>query len=126
MSGCSKLARIEEDIVTAFTEVGGDDNTRLTVTLNRAYWVCPAPSFPRAGPDHRPQSARQGRYEQAIASLLEPDVWRGLTVPDYNLWAAEIWRILALRACRRSASPLFPALLPVVLTYECTGGSSAS
>ena len=37
--GCSKLARVEEDIVTAFSEVGGDDNTRLTVTLNRAYHV---------------------------------------------------------------------------------------
>ena len=41
ISGCTKLARIEEDIVTAFSEVGGDDNTRLTVTLNRAYHVRP-------------------------------------------------------------------------------------
>ena len=38
-SGCFKLARVEEDIVTAFTDVGGDDNNRLTVTLNRAYHV---------------------------------------------------------------------------------------
>ncbi|TBU65923.1 hypothetical protein BD310DRAFT_912363 [Dichomitus squalens] len=82
--GCTRLARIEEDIVTAFSEVGGDDNTRLTVALNRAYHV-----------------ARQGKYQQAIASLLEPDVWRGLSLADYNLWAFEIWSILAMRACRR-------------------------
>ncbi|PIL23911.1 hypothetical protein GSI_13662 [Ganoderma sinense ZZ0214-1] len=82
--GCTKLARIEEDIVIAFSEVGGDDNTRLTVTLNRAYHV-----------------ARQGKYQAAVASLLDPDVWRGLSLADYNLWAFEIWSILALRACRR-------------------------
>lgn len=37
--GCSKLARVEEDIVIAFTEYGSEDNTRLTVQLNRAYDV---------------------------------------------------------------------------------------
>ncbi|KAI0807098.1 hypothetical protein C8Q74DRAFT_1313030 [Fomes fomentarius] len=94
--GCFKLARIEEDIVTAFSEVGGDDNNRLTVTLNRAYHV-----------------ARQGNYEESIASLLEPDVWRGLNIPDYNLWASEIWNILALRACRhRKQRQLKEYLMP--------------
>ncbi|TFK92393.1 hypothetical protein K466DRAFT_595244 [Polyporus arcularius HHB13444] len=94
--GCSKLARIEEDIVTAFSEVGGDDNTRLTVTLNRAYHM-----------------ARQGKYEESVASLLEPDVWRGLNIADYNLWAAEIWNILALRACRhRKQRQLKEYLMP--------------
>ncbi|KAI0664893.1 hypothetical protein C8Q70DRAFT_1049092 [Cubamyces menziesii] len=82
--GCSKLARIEEDIVTSFTEYGSEDNTRLTVTLNRAYY-----------------KARQGKYTASIATLLEPDVWRGLGLADYNLWAGEIWHILALRASRR-------------------------
>jgi hypothetical protein len=38
--GCEKLAVIEENIVTAFNEVGGDDNNVITVTLNRAYRVC--------------------------------------------------------------------------------------
>ncbi|KAH9946187.1 uncharacterized protein BXZ73DRAFT_86363 [Epithele typhae] len=85
--GCSRLARIEEDIVTGFTEVGGDDNTRL-IALSIALTTLM-------------QNARQGKYEQAIASLLDSDVWRGLTLPDYNLWASEIWSILALRACRR-------------------------
>jgi anaphase-promoting complex subunit 5 len=37
--GCDKLAQIEEDIVTLFTEVGGDDNSTLIVALNRAYRV---------------------------------------------------------------------------------------
>ncbi|KAI0374802.1 hypothetical protein BV20DRAFT_986672 [Pilatotrama ljubarskyi] len=82
--GCSKLARIEEDIVISLTEYGSEDNTRLTVTLNRAY-----------------DKARQGNYVAAVAGLLEPDVWRGLSIADYNLWAGEIWHILALRASRR-------------------------
>ncbi|KAI0637056.1 hypothetical protein C8Q77DRAFT_1095769 [Trametes polyzona] len=85
--GCSKLARIEEDIVLAFTEPGSDDNTRLSITLNRAY-----------------DTARQGKYVAAISTLLEPDVWRGLNITDYNLWAGEIWHILALRASRRGQS----------------------
>jgi hypothetical protein len=38
--GCDQLAAIEENIVTAFTEVGGDDNSRITITLNKAYKVC--------------------------------------------------------------------------------------
>jgi anaphase-promoting complex subunit 5 len=37
--GCEKLAVIEENIVTAFNEVGGDSNDVITVTLNRAYRV---------------------------------------------------------------------------------------
>lgn len=37
--GCTQLARIEENIVTAFTEVGGEDDNRLVTTLNRAYYV---------------------------------------------------------------------------------------
>ncbi|KAI0781023.1 hypothetical protein BD413DRAFT_501848 [Trametes elegans] len=82
--GCSKLARIEQDIVTSFTEYGSEDNTRLTVTLNQAYY-----------------KARQGKYVASVASMLEPDVWRGLTIADYNIWAGEVWHILALRASRR-------------------------
>jgi hypothetical protein len=37
--GCEKLAAIEESIVTAFSEIGGDGNNTLVVTLNRAYRV---------------------------------------------------------------------------------------
>jgi anaphase-promoting complex subunit 5 len=37
--GCEKLAVIEENMVTAFNEVGGDSNDVITVTLNRAYRV---------------------------------------------------------------------------------------
>lgn len=37
--GCEKLAAIEESIVTAFSEIGGDSNNTLIVTLNRAYRV---------------------------------------------------------------------------------------
>jgi len=45
--------------------------------------------------------ARQGKYEDAIAILLEPDVWRGLSLHDYSQWASQIWQILVLRASRR-------------------------
>ena len=105
MSGCSKLARIEEDIVTSFTEYGSDDTTRLTLTLNRAYYVswmlcCYLLHLSRLMHPY-PQKARQGKYTASIATLLEPDVWRGLGLADYNLWAGEIWHILALRASRR-------------------------
>jgi len=83
-AGCEKLAVIEENIITAFNEVGGDNNNVITVTLNRAY-----------------RSARQGKYQNAITILLEPDVWRGLSLLDYSQWASQIWHIFVLRASRR-------------------------
>jgi len=83
-AGCEKLAVMEENIVTAFNEVGGDNNNVITVTLNRAY-----------------RRARQGKYQDAIAVLLEPDVWRGLSLHDYSQWASQIWHIIVLRASRR-------------------------
>jgi hypothetical protein len=39
-AGCDALAAIEENVVIAFTEQGGDDNNRITMLLNRAYKVC--------------------------------------------------------------------------------------
>ncbi|TFK54918.1 hypothetical protein OE88DRAFT_1710679 [Heliocybe sulcata] len=89
-AGCTQLSNIEENIVIAFTEVAGDDNNRITVLLNRAY-----------------KTARQGQYDEALCMLLEPDVWRGLTMSDYELWANEIWHILVLRASRRGQTRLF-------------------
>lgn len=38
-SGCNQLSSVEENVVVAFAEVGGDDNNRITTTLNRAYKV---------------------------------------------------------------------------------------
>ncbi|KDQ60855.1 hypothetical protein JAAARDRAFT_31853 [Jaapia argillacea MUCL 33604] len=93
-AGCSKLSDIEENVVTAFTELGGNDNNRITVILNRAY-----------------KRARQGRYEEALGFLLEPDVWRGINMEDYELWAQEIWHILALRATRRGQDRLYREFL---------------
>ncbi|KAL4248144.1 Anaphase-promoting complex subunit 5 [Abortiporus biennis] len=88
--GSAQLAGVEEAIVMAFTSARSDDNMRLTVTLNRA---C--------------RHARQGKYEEAVAMLIHPDVWSGLTFNDYNIWASEIWHILALRASRRGQTRLF-------------------
>lgn len=47
------------------------------------------------------QRARQGAYQDALAMLLEPDVWRGIPMTDYLSWANQIWHILVLRATRR-------------------------
>jgi hypothetical protein len=33
--------------------------------------------------------------------LLEPDVWRGISLDDYVTWANQIWHILMLRASRQ-------------------------
>ncbi|KZV72911.1 hypothetical protein PENSPDRAFT_674774 [Peniophora sp. CONT] len=82
-AGCSRLAAIEENIVTLFSP-GGDDNNAIVVTLNRAY-----------------RRARQGEYRGALADLLSPSVWRGLTLTDIGRWTWQIWQILATRASRR-------------------------
>ena len=89
--------------MTAFTEVGGADNNRLTVALNRAYYVSRTSGHRLSTLIQQlpSQRARQGKYEAAIASLIDPDVWRGLYIIDYHTWANEIWHILVLRASRR-------------------------
>ncbi|KAJ6630768.1 hypothetical protein B0H10DRAFT_2160163 [Mycena sp. CBHHK59/15] len=76
-AGCDRLAAIEENLVIAFTDIGGEDNNRITLLLNQAY-----------------REARQGKYEKSLAALLHPSVWRGLSMVDYGLWAQEIWHIL--------------------------------
>lgn len=93
-AGCEQLAQVEENIVIAFTEYGGSNNNRLTAILNKTY-----------------KQARQGKYTQALVSLLEPDVWRGLTIDDYASWAQEIWHILVLRAVRRKQDRLYSSFL---------------
>ncbi|KAG6820590.1 hypothetical protein H0H93_014506, partial [Arthromyces matolae] len=92
--GCSKLARIEESIVMAFTLRGSEDHNRITVLLNNAY-----------------QKARQGAYSVALGMLLEPHVWCGLSLNDYTAWAQEIWHILSMRATRRGQARLFREFL---------------
>jgi anaphase-promoting complex subunit 5 len=99
-TGCDRLAAIEENLVIAFTDVGGEDNNRITVVLNQAYRVCHLilePEYPVEGA----QEARQGKYEASLSALLQPSVWRGLSMVDYSLWAQEVWHILVLRATRR-------------------------
>ncbi len=99
------MAAIEENIVTAFSEIGGDSNNALVVTLNRVYRVRLA-ACDEVFTDQQSQLARQGGYQDAIAILLEPDIWRGLTLNDYSQWASQIWHIIVLRASRR-LSPLY-------------------
>ncbi|TFK42614.1 hypothetical protein BDQ12DRAFT_597893 [Crucibulum laeve] len=100
LSGCEKLAAVEENIVIAFTNMNSDDNTRLTVLLNKAY---------KAATLYTPSAykARQGQYDKGLSILLEPSAWRGLALHDYTLWAHEIWHILVLRATRRGQYRLY-------------------
>ncbi|TFK29908.1 hypothetical protein FA15DRAFT_187068 [Coprinopsis marcescibilis] len=93
-AGCDNLATISEDIVIAFTDIGGDNSCRLTVLTNRAY-----------------RTARRGRYNEALSILLEPKTWRGLTMADYNVWANEVWNILAMRTVRRGQGRLYKEYL---------------
>ena len=39
LPGCGQLSTLEEQLVIIFTEMRGDDNNRLTVTINQAYKV---------------------------------------------------------------------------------------
>jgi anaphase-promoting complex subunit 5 len=98
--GCHELAEVQENIVTAFTEIGSDDNNRVTAILNGAYRVsgltlCAIHTLTSI------KRARQGKYRQALAMLLKPDVWRGLSSANYLIWANQLWHILMLRASRR-------------------------
>ncbi|KAF7363413.1 ANAPC5 domain-containing protein [Mycena sanguinolenta] len=93
-SGCDRLSILEENLVIAFTDVGGEDNSRMTVILNQAY-----------------REARQGKYEKSLCALLQPHVWRGLSLIDYNLWAQEIWHVLVLRATRRGQDRAYREIL---------------
>lgn len=89
-AGCHRLADIHENIVIAFTDIGSENSTRLTMLLNKTYrW------------------ARQGEYFKALAVLVDPSTWRGLAMADYRLWAHEVWAILALRAVRRGQQRLY-------------------
>jgi hypothetical protein len=87
----------------AFTEPGGESTNRLSVILNKTYKVCLNASLICVQMFNRTQNARQGNYNEALAMLLEPSVWRGLSIRDYSSWAHQIWHILALRATRRFA-----------------------
>ncbi|KAJ7709939.1 armadillo-type protein [Mycena rosella] len=93
-AGCDRLAVIEENLVMAFTDLGGEDNNRITVILNQAY-----------------REARQGKYETSLSALLQPSVWRGLSLVDYSLWAQEVWHVLVLRATRRGQDRAYREIL---------------
>ncbi|KAF8559544.1 hypothetical protein OG21DRAFT_1402070 [Imleria badia] len=89
-SGCYDLAAVEESFVLAFARTGDSDPNHLNVALNRAYRL-----------------ARAGSYQIALALLLHPETWRGLSLDQYQEWAIMIWHTLALRSSRRSQRRFF-------------------
>jgi len=87
--GCVGLAEVEEDMVSAFVERVPDVN-RKSVTLNRVRRL-----------------ARNGAYEEALASILHTDTWMTLNHTQYVEWAEQVWHVLAIRAIRRGQHQLF-------------------
>ncbi|THH03854.1 hypothetical protein EW145_g5954 [Phellinidium pouzarii] len=86
LAGCERLAIIEENIVLAFSDNDGPDDTRFTMLQNRTAML-----------------ARQGKEMEAFGVLLDPDTWRGL---DYSLnevahWSGEMWITMINFASRR-------------------------
>lgn len=67
------------------------------------------------------QNARQGNYNDALAMLLEPSVWRDLSIRDHSSWAHQIWHILALRATRRFVEHYCTDILMELLSDVCRG-----
>ncbi|KAL1673367.1 hypothetical protein EV122DRAFT_222894 [Schizophyllum commune] len=106
-AGCVRVAALEEQSVLAFTNIGDTDNNRITVLLNRAYKVSKRSKVRTEWSSWYAQMARQGRYSDGLTLLLEPSVWRGLTMHDYTEWCHEIWHILALRASRRGQMHMY-------------------
>lgn len=100
-AGNHQIAAIEESIVVAFTAARTPDNTRLVAILNYAYRVSSVCIATRRIHSMSLQHARQGKYEEAVSMLLDPDVWIGLEIADYQMWATQIWHIFVLRASRR-------------------------
>ncbi|KAG2368513.1 armadillo-type protein [Suillus spraguei] len=82
--GCYDLADVEESFVLLITRAGKDDPNRLNTLINRSY-----------------RRARNGLYSEALALLLHPETWRGLSLDAYHQWAEAVWHILALRTSRR-------------------------
>ncbi|KAF7294962.1 Cytoskeleton-associated protein 5 [Mycena indigotica] len=89
-SSCERIAAIEENIVAAFTDVGGSDNNRITTILNQAY---------------------RASFTWSLAALLHPNVWRSLSLVEYGQWAQEIWHILVLWATRRGQDRAYRDIL---------------
>ncbi|KAI6127633.1 hypothetical protein EDD16DRAFT_1552061 [Pisolithus croceorrhizus] len=85
-----RLAKVEESIVQVFSRWGDDDPNRLNSLLNQAH-----------------RMARNGLYQDALALLVQPRTWRGLSLDLYQEWASMIWHILALRISRRGQRRLF-------------------
>ncbi|KAH7889726.1 hypothetical protein F5I97DRAFT_1924243 [Phlebopus sp. FC_14] len=102
--GCYDLAAVEESFILAFTKIGDDDPNRLNAAINNVYRV-----------------ARDGHYQDALAILVRPETWRGLSLDGYQEWAAMIWHVLALRTSRRGQKRFFYDFLlprqPTSATY---------
>ena len=84
-----------------FSKAGSGDPNRLNVVLNYAHRV--RYSIYNGSFCYRDlyQLARTGLYQNALALLVHPGTWRGISLDEYQEWASMIWHILALMISRR-------------------------
>ncbi|KAJ7940672.1 hypothetical protein B0H13DRAFT_1939292 [Mycena leptocephala] len=83
LSRCDRLSILEENLVIAFTDVGGEDNNRIT-------------------------EARQGKYEKSLSALLQPSVWHGLSLEVWHILVLRAIRRGQSRAYREILLPRRP------------------
>lgn len=47
------------------------------------------------------QLTRQGKHNEALQLLLDPQTWRGLNSRQYPIWALAVWKVFDFVAERR-------------------------
>ena len=100
------MAEIEENIVLAFTEYGGNDDMRLKVIAYRAQAVRRNVTDIIRGyvmNNSALQFARAGKEDECFKLLLDPQTWKGLehNMHQLHCWVMEIWYNMLLLASRR-------------------------
>ncbi|ELU44876.1 Apc5 domain-containing protein [Rhizoctonia solani AG-1 IA] len=89
IAGVDSLAQTHFNLIMTFTTPGHGSEPRLTAQLAKARAL-----------------SRQGKSQEAVVGLLDPDVWRGLNRVQKETWAREIWCILEGQARRRGQERL--------------------
>ncbi|KAF8487636.1 hypothetical protein JB92DRAFT_2759103 [Gautieria morchelliformis] len=84
IAGPVSLSEPEENIILSFTDPGSASEARWDAYRSRAE-----------------RHSRQGRRDEAMATLLDPVCWGGLTLRQYNEWASVILRVFLTQAIRR-------------------------
>ncbi|KAF8758434.1 hypothetical protein RHS01_02503 [Rhizoctonia solani] len=104
IAGVDSLAQTHFNLIMTFTTPGHGSEPRLTAQLAKARAL-----------------SRQGKSQEAVVGLLDPDVWRGLNRVQKETWAREIWCILEGQARRRKINS---GILSATETSRCFANTS--